>query len=196
MAIRQVCVYAASSDKCHASYLDAAGRLGRHLAKNGLGIVYGGGGSGLMGRLAQGALSEGGKVVGVIPRFMEEVEWGHTGLTELRVVDDMHQRKRTMLEASDAVVALPGGCGTLEELFEAIAWKRLGLYTNPIAIVNTSGFYKPCVELLERCISERFMDPEHGAIWTLVDAPEEVVPALRSASPWSKNAIRPPGKTT
>jgi uncharacterized protein (TIGR00730 family) len=190
MAIRQVCVYAASSDKCHASYLGAAERLGRHLAQNGLGIVYGGGACGLMGRLAQGALSEGGKVIGVIPRFMEEVEWGHTGLTELRVVDDIHQRKRTMLEASDAVVALPGGCGTLEELFEAIAWKRLGLYTNPIAIVNTNGFYNPCVELLERCISERFMNPGHSAIWTLVDAPEEVVPALRSASPWSKNAIR------
>lgn len=190
MAIRQICVYAASSDKCHASYLVAAECLGRNLARNRIGIVYGGGAVGLMGRLAQGALTEGGKVIGVIPRFMDEEEWGHTGLTELQVVDDIHQRKRTMLAASDAVVALPGGCGTLEELFEAIAWKRLGLYTNPITIVNTNGFYNPCVELLERCITERFMNPGHSAIWTLVDSPEEVVPALQSAPPWNKNALR------
>ena len=181
MEIRQVCVYCASSSKCDPTYFDAAERLGQHLAANGIGIVYGGGEAGLMGRLADSALKAGGNVLGILPRFMEEVEWGHQNLTELRLVDDIHSRKRAMLEASDGVVALPGGCGTLEELFEAISWKRLGLYTNPIVIVNTNGFFDPCMELLERCISERFMTPAHRSIWSLVQSPEEAVHALRSA---------------
>src|ERR1700683_2000975 len=112
--LRTVCVYCASSERTPALYHDAATRLGRHLATEGFGIVYGGGATGSMGRVANAALEAGGKVTGVLPRFMDGLEWGHRSLTELHLVDDMHQRKRRMLELSDAVVALPGGCGTFE----------------------------------------------------------------------------------
>jgi uncharacterized protein (TIGR00730 family) len=187
-SIRTVCVYCASSDRTPAVYHDAAARLGRHLAGEGFRIVYGGGATGSMGRLACAALDAGGRVTGVLPHFMDELEWGHRSLSELRLVDDMHQRKRLMLDLSDAVVALPGGCGTFEELLEAITWKRLGLFVGPIAIVNVNGFYDPLAELLARSISERFMDEKHGAMWTMVGEVEEVARALRSAPPWSANA--------
>ena len=138
-----------------------------------------------MARLAEGALREGGTVIGVLPRFMQDLEWGHAGLSELHIVDDMRERKRLMMEGSDAVVALAGGCGTLEELFEVITLKRLGLYTNPIVLVNTRNFYDHVVAALENCIAERFMDARHRDMWTLVNEPEEVVAAIRSAPRWS-----------
>ena len=185
---RTVCVYCASSERTPAVYHDAATRLGRHLAREGFAIVYGGGSTGSMGRVAGAALAAGGRVTGVLPRFMDELEWGHRTLSELRVVDDMHQRKRLMLELSDAAVALPGGCGTFEELLEAITWKRLGLFLGPIAIVNVNGFYDPLAHLLERSIAERFMDERHGAMWSMVREPEEVAAALRSAPAWFANA--------
>jgi uncharacterized protein (TIGR00730 family) len=137
-----------------------------------------------MGALADGALSEGGRVIGVIPQFMDELEWAHRGLSELILVRDMHERKRLMIAEVDAVVALPGGCGTLEELFEAIAWKRLGLYGGPIVIVNTRGYYNPCLALLESAVRERFMDERHRALWSVVAEPEEVLEAIRNAPPW------------
>ncbi|HEY2015889.1 MAG TPA: TIGR00730 family Rossman fold protein [Bryobacteraceae bacterium] len=186
--IQTVCVYCASSERTPDVYGEAASRLGRHLAAEGLGVVYGGSSLGSMGRLAAAALDAGGKVTGVIPRFMEELEWSHGALTKLHVVDDMHERKRLMLELADAVVALPGGCGTLEELFEAITWKRLGLYFGPIVLVNVNGFFDPCLELLSRCVDERFMDERHRAMWSSVDQPEQVVAALRSAPEWSRAA--------
>ena len=188
MPIRSVCVYCASSQQAPQVYRDAATRLGRHLAAEGLSLVYGGSTLGSMGCLAHAALDCGGRVTGVIPRFMDDLEWGHRSLTELHVVDDMHQRKRMMLELSDAVVALPGGCGTLEELFEAITWKRLGLYFGPIVLVNVNRFFDPCLELLSRCVDERFMDERHRAMWSAVSEPEEVAAALRSAPQWSAAA--------
>lgn len=187
-AIRTVCVYCSSSERVDGVYPDAAARLGRHLASEGFGIVYGGSTLGSMGRMAGAALEAGGHVTGVMPRFMDELEWGHRALPEFRVVDDMHERKRLMLELSGAVVALPGGCGTLEELFEAIAWKRLGLYFGPVVLVNVNRFFDPCLELLSRCVAERFMDPRHAAMWTSVTEPEEVAAALRSAVEWSADA--------
>ncbi len=190
MSIRRVCVFAASSDRCDGSYLEAADRLGRSLARSGVDIVYGAGARGLMGYLADAALAEGGRVTGVLPGFMERQKWGHTGLTELRIVDDMHTRKQLMLKGADAVVALPGGVGTLEELFEALAWKQLGLYRGPIAMVNVNGYFDACVEVLARCISDRFMNPVHGTMWIQVETPEEVVQALREAPPWDPDAIR------
>lgn len=187
-SIQTVCVYCASSERSPSVYHDAAARLGRELAANGLALVYGGGAVGSMGRLAGAALQAGGKVTGVMPRFMQELEWGHRGLTELRVVEDMHQRKRLMLELADAVVALPGGCGTLEELFEAITWKRLALYLGPIVLVNVNGFFDPCIELLSRSVDERFMDERHRAMWTVVAHPEDAVDAIRRAPGWSAAA--------
>jgi len=183
--IRNVCVYCASSEKSPAVYHEAATRLGAGLARNGCGIVYGGGAIGSMGRVADAALTAGGRVTGVIPRFMMDLEWGHRGLTELRIASDIHERKRLMMELSDAVVALPGGCGTLEELFEAITWKRLGLYLNPIVIVNVNGFFDSCVQLLSRCIDDRFMDERHAQMWSVVAEPDDVLDALSAAPEWS-----------
>ena len=189
MTIQRVCVYCASSRKSHPEYLEAANRLGRMLAQHLVTVVYGGGSLGSMGELANGALSEGGKVIGILPRFMNDLEWGHKSLTELRLVDDLHTRKRLMIEGVDAIIALPGGSGTLEELFEAITWKRLGLYLNPIVMVNTRGFFAPCVELLETCIRERFMDTRHSSMWMIVDKPEDVVHAIKSAPQWHASAL-------
>ncbi|HTS63952.1 MAG TPA: TIGR00730 family Rossman fold protein [Candidatus Acidoferrales bacterium] len=186
--IRSVCVYCASSSRSPEIYLEAAARLGRALAEAGMGIVYGGSSLGSMGRMAEAALATGGKVTGVLPQFMDELEWGHRNLTELRVVDDMHERKRTMLELADAVVALPGGCGTLEELFEAITWKRLGLFFGPVVLVNVNGFFDSCVALLNRAVDERFMDEKHRAMWSVVAEPEAAPEALRMAPEWPREA--------
>ncbi len=186
----RVSVYCASSEVVDEVYLQAAYRLGEILAENSITIVYGGGAVGSMGRLAEGALARNGTVIGVIPRFMQELEWGHSRLTELHVVEDMRERKHRMLAGADAAIALPGGCGTLEELLEAITLKRLGIYLNPIVLVNTCGFFDPLIELLQRAVRERFMNPEHGQgrMWQVVERPEQVLEALRTAKPWPANA--------
>lgn len=184
MAINRVCVYCASSTRCEPVYHEAASRLGAVLARSGVTLVYGGGKAGSMGALAEGALAEGGRVIGVLPRFMDDLEWGHERLSELILVNDLHERKRLMIQEVDAVVALPGGCGTWEELFEAMSWKRLGLYTGPIVILNTRGYYQPMLEMLERSIGCRFMDQRHRAMWSVVEEPELVLDAIRNAPPW------------
>ena len=188
-AIDKVCVYCASSTQSHQEYLDAAYELGRILAGAEATIVYGGGSVGSMGALAEGALSESGHVIGVIPRFMMELEWGHPGLGEMLVVNDLHDRKRELLSGVDAVIALPGGSGTLDELIEAISLKRLGTFVKPIVIVNVRGFFDPCIEMLNRCIDERFMDPRHRAMWQVVESPDQVLEAIRTAPPWSEDAV-------
>jgi len=183
-----VCVYCASSRTADEVYREAARRLGEVLAGHGYAIVYGGGGAGSMGALADGALGRGGHVVGVMPRFMDELEWGHRGLSQLELVEDMRTRKHRMLERSQGVVALPGGCGTLEELMEALTLKRLGLYLGPVVLVNTRRFFDPLLELLQRAIDERFMDERHAAMWSVVGEPDEVPAALQAAPDWSEDA--------
>jgi uncharacterized protein (TIGR00730 family) len=185
MAEKSICVYCASSQRCDAVYHDVARKLGQVLAERGYSIVYGGGAVGSMGALADGAVAAGGKVVGIMPKFMMELEWAHRELTELRVVEDMRARKHAMLSASEGLVTLPGGSGTLEELFEAITLKRLGFYTHPIVLVNTRDFFGRLVDLLEHAIAERFMDERHRQMWQVVATPEEVPAALASAPPWS-----------
>jgi len=185
MAINRVCVYCASSGQCDQIYHDAAARLGAILAREHVTIVYGGGKAGSMGALADAALAEGGRVIGVLPRFMDEVEWGHERLTELILVNDMHERKRLMIQEVDAVIALPGACGTWEELFEAMSFKRLGLYSGPIVIVDTNHYYAPMLEMLERSVEYRFMDERHRAMWMVVEEPEQVLEAIRNSPPWS-----------
>ena len=166
-----------------------AQQLGQELAQGGHTLVYGGGANGLMGCVANAALEHGAPVVGIIPRFMERVEWAHRGLTELVLVDDMRERKRLMLERAHAVVALPGGCGTLDELAEAITLKRLGLFCGPIVIVNTNGFYRHLQALLEQMVEQCFMRAEHRAMWAFVDTPQQVLPAIAATPPWSNDAI-------
>jgi uncharacterized protein (TIGR00730 family) len=185
---KSICVYCASSQLCDAAYHEAAYRLGEVLALEGCTIIYGGGGLGSMGALASGALSRGGQIIGVIPQFMIDLEWGHRGLTELRVVEDMRIRKHVMLSHSDGVVALPGGSGTFEELFEAITLKRLGAYVHPIILVNTRNFFAPLIQLLQDAVSEHFMDERHLQMWDVVSSPEEVPAAITNAMPWSADA--------
>ena len=184
----RICVYAASSQHCDRAYLNAAHELGVLLAREKCSVVYGGGAIGLMGALADGALSAGGEVIGIIPRFMTEVEWQHPGLANLQVVEDMRERKHRLLADSDAVIALPGGCGTLEELFEAITLKRLGLYFNPIVLLNILDFYTPLQAFMQQVIEQRFMNPEHGQMWSLVDKVEDALPRIRQTPRWREDA--------
>ena len=188
MKIKKVCVYCASSGKADKTYFDEAYKLGEILSENSVTVVYGGGAVGSMGNLADGALSRKGNVIGIIPKFMVDLEWAHKELTELRVVKSMHERKHLMLEGVDAAIALPGGCGTLEELMEAITWKRLGIFTKPIIIVNTNGYFDNLIKLLERSIAEKFMGEKHGLMWSVVNNVEEVIPAIKSAPLWSNDA--------
>jgi uncharacterized protein (TIGR00730 family) len=185
---KTICVYCASSERCDALYHAAARRVGEVLAVQGFTLVYGGGASGSMGAVADGALAQGGRVRGVLPRFMMELEWGHPGLTELRIVEDLRVRKHLMLTESHGVVALPGGCGTLEELFEALTLKRLGLYVHPIVLLNTNDFFAPLIALLRHTVEKRFMDERHLAMWQVVDEPEDIPLALATAPPWSADA--------
>ncbi len=187
MAIERVCVFCASSRRCDPAYTHAAAVAGRELARAGKTVVYGGGSTGLMGALADGALAAGGMVEGVLPRFMNDLEMGHGGVSKMHLVECMQTRLQKMLDHSEAFVALPGGCGTLEELFFVLTRKRLGLHTRPVVVVNVRGFFDPCLQMLERCVAERFMDERHGRMWTVVDGPERMVEALGAAPVWSES---------
>ncbi len=177
--MKKICVYCASSDLVDFSYKEAASELGKILAKNGYEVIYGGGSIGLMGALADAVLAENGKITGVIPKFMMEREWGHRGVNLIEV-KDMHERKKMMLESSDCVIALAGGCGTFEEILEAITWRRLGLYTGPAFILNSHGFYNHLVAQLELAITEKFMSEEHRHLWQVVLSPEEFLFNLKN----------------
>ena len=166
--INSVCVYCASSTKIDSVYFDAARELGTLLGQRQIRLINGAGNMGLMSAVSDAALRAGGEVTGVIPRFMVEQGWHHTGLTQLVEVESMHQRKKTMADLSDAVIALPGGCGTLEELLEIITWKQLGLYLNPIVILNVKNF----------------MRVQHGAIWHVAQTPQEAVELMYTTPLW------------
>lgn len=186
--VSKVCVYCASSDKVDPAYHADAYALGKMLAGAGVELVYGGGARGSMGHVANGALEAGGRVTGVLPRFMDDLEWGHPGLSNLELVETMHERKHRMLVQSDAVVALPGGCGTFEELFEALTFKRLGLFFGPVILLNTSNYFEPCIALLNQCVEQGFMGELHSAMWGVVDQPEQVLPAIEATPAWTQDA--------
>lgn len=182
--INSVCVYSASSTKIDAVYFQAADTLGYLLAEHRIRLINGAGSIGLMRSVADAVLKNGGEVTGVIPRFMVEQNWHHTGLTELIEVESMHERKQKMANLSDGIVALPGGCGTLEELLEIITWKQLGLYLNPIVILNVNGFFDPLLEMLGKAIDENFMRQQHGDIWKVAQTPEEALRLLYETPVW------------
>ena len=182
--IHSVCVYSASSTKIASVYFEAAEKLGSLLAKQHIRLINGAGSIGLMRSVADAVLENGGEVTGVIPHFMVEQNWHHTGLTELIEVTSMHERKQKMANLSDGIIALPGGCGTLEELLEIITWKQLGLYLNPIIILNVNGFFDPLLEMLERAIEENFMRRQNGDIWKVARTPEEAVELLQTTPVW------------
>lgn len=186
--MQNICVYCASSSQVRDEYYAAAAQMGQLLAGEGMRLVYGGGHRGLMGKIADSLLESGGEVTGIMPRFMTEVEWNHTGVTEMILVDSMHERKEKMAAMADAVVALPGGCGTMEELLEVITWKRLGIFTKPIIICNTNGYFDPLIEMLNRSVDENFMREQHRYMWQVAKTPEEVMSALRNPVKWDENA--------
>jgi uncharacterized protein (TIGR00730 family) len=165
----RVCVYCGSSPGADPAFAAAVGALGRELAARGIGLVYGGGAVGLMGVVADAVLAAGGEVVGVIPRSLDEREVGHKGLTELRVVETMHERKALMADLSDAFVAAPGGIGTLEELVEVYTWSQLGIHAKPVALLDAGGYWSPFAAWLDHAVQQRFLRPEHRAT-LLVDA--------------------------
>ena len=181
--MQNICVYCASSSKIDSKYVETAKRLGSLLAENNMQLVYGGGSVGLMGILADSVLDKGGKVTGIIPKFMVEAEWQHDGLTKLILTETMHERKEKMAAMSNAVVALPGGCGTLEELLEVITWKQLGIYRNPIIIVNVDGYYNHLLAQFQQAADELFMRPQHLDMWTVVETADEVLEAIKNSKP-------------
>ncbi len=183
--IKSICVYCASSSKVDACYSDAAYTLGTIIGREGMSLITGGGCQGLMRSVEDGTLDSGGKAIGVIPQFMVEQEWHHKGLSELRVTKDMHERKQTMAALSDAVIALPGGCGTMEELCEIITWKQLGLYFNPIVILNINGYYDHLIKQLEHAIEEHFMGKIHGEIWQVATTPARAIQLVKETPRWN-----------
>jgi len=187
--VKLVTVYASSSAALKPVYYQAARRLGEVLAVAGKSIIYGAGGHGLMGSVADGALSKNGNIYGVVPEFLQSLELTHQRLTGLRVVKDMRIRKQLMLEDSDAVVALPGGSGTFEELFEALTMKRLGQWVGPIILVNTAGFYDGLLRFLEHTVNECFMSRNHLQMWSVVEEPEQVLDAIANAHAWDEDAL-------
>jgi uncharacterized protein (TIGR00730 family) len=188
----RVCIFASSSSRIDEDFRTAAAELGRLLVKSGIEVVYGGGGIGLMGKLADAVIENGGKITGVIPLFMKKEGWGHNGLTKMIVTTDMSERKNKMFALSDAIVALPGGVGTLEELTEAITLKQLSLLDKPIIILNTLGYYNSLLGFINHMIANNFMRFEHKGIWEVVDTPENVIIALnkkeRGNEEWRKIA--------
>lgn len=185
---KTVCVYCASSSKADKIYSDAAYTLGKELAEKKIRCVFGAGKTGLMGAFAQGVKDNNGEIIGVIPEFMIAEGWGNEELTQMYVTPNMHIRKETMAKLSDAVVAMPGGCGTLEELMEIITWKQLGLFSGTIIILNINNYYSPLIEMLNRAIEQNFMREEHKAIWQIATTPQEAVKAIEEATEWRNDA--------
>ena len=179
--VRNICVYCGSNTGTNRAYAAAARQLGQTMAREGIGLVYGGGGLGLMGELARAVLGHGGRVTGIIPAFLSVKERMLRDATELIVVDDMHQRKKLMFDKSDAFVALPGGIGTLEELVEQLTWAQLGRHTKPIVLVNIDAFWAPFLALLQHMSEEAFIRPDMDVRFITVERAEEVLPTILAA---------------
>lgn len=188
--VKSIAVYCASSNKVRASFVAAAERLGELMAEAGMRLVYGDGGIGLMAAVARGALRAGGEVVGVIPQFMVDQGWNNPDSTQTIVTQTMHERKATICEISDAMVALPGGIGTFEELLECLTWKQLGLHHNPVVILNTDGYYDKLLACIDQMVEEQMMRPIHKNMYMVVNDPEEVLPAIMNAPAWDPNTRR------
>ena len=180
-----VVVYCASSAHIEEVYFDAARQLGKVLAQNEITCITGGGKQGLMGAVNDSVLENGGKVKGIIPRFMIDSGWCHPWLSERIVTESMHERKFLMAEQSDAAVALPGGFGTLEELAEILTWKQLGLYKNPVVILNINGYYDPLLAMFDKMINEKFLHPGYRNMWQVVDSADKAVDYLQDVEAWN-----------
>jgi uncharacterized protein (TIGR00730 family) len=182
-SIRAICLYCGSSNAFTADLLEAAFDFGRSVGRAGIELIYGGGQAGLMGRAADGALAGGGRVVGIIPNFLHGREIAHAGLSELLVVDNMHERKRRMVERADAFVILPGGIGTLDEMFEVLTWRQLGLHDKPIVLVDLGGYWQKLEELLQHLRARAYGPGDGRILYSRVEGIDEVLPALAATSP-------------
>jgi uncharacterized protein (TIGR00730 family) len=189
-----VCVYCASSPDISTIYLDAATQLGQLLAENKITCINGAGKQGLMGAINNSILLHGGKVCGIIPQFMVENGWCHTELSEIIVTETMHERKAQMARSADAIIALPGGLGTLEELAEIITWKQLGLYKNPVIILNINGYYDSLLTFFETMMSEKFMSENYRNLWQVAGTLEEAMEMLKNIEEWNPNFSKYPKK--
>src|SRR5918999_1309046 len=183
LAVRRLCVFCGSSPGARPAYGEAAEELGRLLAAEGIGLVYGGGKVGLMGRLADAVLAEGGEITGVMPEALVAKEIGHPALDDLRVVESMHERKALMADLADAFVALPGGLGTVEELFEVYTWAQLGLHRKPCALLDVDGYYAGIASFLEHAVNERFLSEDHRAMLIVEREPRALIERLRRFEP-------------
>ena len=183
----RICVYGAGSTKIKSKYIDESYRLGEEIAKRGHSLVFGGGSTGVMGAVSKGALDNNGKVIGIAPKWMEKFEGICRECDEFIYTESMKERKNLFLEKSDAFIIAPGGIGTLEELFEIITWKQLGLYPKPIVILNTNGFFDKVLSFLDQLIEQNFMREEHKKMWKVVDKAEEILPAIRSFEAWDNS---------
>ena len=190
--IRNVCVYCGSSDGADARFAEAAEELGRTLAAERIGLVYGGGGEGLMGRLARSTIAAGGAVTGVIPRFLIRKEHPLTDVQEMLVVDSMHERKQAMFDRADAFIALPGGIGTLEELVEQMTWAQLNRHVKPILIADIGGFWRPLLALLAHMRIEGFIREGFEARYLVAEKMEDAVPMLRATAERRAAEPKPP----
>ena len=181
--MRRVCVYAGSNPGSHPAYADGARALARVMAERGIGLVYGGGRVGLMGVLADTMLQAGGEAIGVMPQALIDREIGHRDLTELRVVDSMHERKALMAELADAFVAVPGGIGTLEELIEVYTWSQLGIHRKACGVLNVRGYYDHMAAQLDHAVHEGFLRPQHRAVLSVASEPAELLDRLAAYEP-------------
>jgi uncharacterized protein (TIGR00730 family) len=190
--MQRVCVFCGSSAGSNPAYAEAARVMGRELVARGMGLVYGGGHVGLMGVVADAVLEAGGEAIGVIPHALAAREIAHQRLTTLHVVASMHERKAMMAELSDAFIAMPGGFGTYEELFEALTWTQLGLHKKPCGLLNVAGFYDPVIRFIDHAVAEQFIRPQHRAALLVEQDPARLIDALRSVTlPEVPKWIRP-----
>ena len=180
--MKAICVYCGANPGHDPRYGEAAESLGRHLASIGTRVVYGGGGTGMMRRVADGALAARGEVIGVIPRELVERELAHQQLTELRVVDTMHERKATMAALSDGFIALPGGLGTLEELFEMLTWSQLRFHHKPCGVLNVNGYFSPLLTFMDHQMAAGFLKPAHRELVHVGTTAEELLAAMTRAA--------------
>ncbi len=185
--IRRICVFCGSSSQVNTQLFVEVKRLGAWLAQHGIELIYGAGNVGLMGALADSVLAAGGKVTGVIPRFMVEAGWHHEGLNQLFVTNTMHERKQMMCDMSDAVVAFPGGIGTAEELLETLTWKQLGLITKPIVIMNVAGCYNELLAWLSQMVDDHFMREVHKNMWKVCTETSGLADALVEMPAWDSS---------
>ena len=190
MNVSSISVYCASSSKIDPAYMEEAYKVGQLLARADITLINGAGNMGLMKASSDGCLEAGGRAVGIIPGFMIAEGWCHQGMSKIIETPDMHIRQQKMAEAGDAAIVLPGGCGSMAELFELITWKQLGLYLNPIVILNTKGYYDALLQQLEQAAEEQFMRKEHLQIWRVAQTAEEAVQLATSTPMWDTNVRR------